>query len=145
MTINQRRAYSEIIEIIKKMPLEIKSKIPENIIENIKSQKDNEWKFEYDKTIALENQKILYTTKVLFSYIYMNYIASKEKKEELKSIYEKNSREKYNTENIFSNRKKVNANVEEKKEVLLEVRKEKFFKKLINYIKSWFVKTKKND
>jgi len=144
MTINQRRSYTEMLEILNNMKF-LKSRIPNSLIEKMQLEKDNEWNFKYDETVGLENQNILYSTKALYSYIYTEYIATEEKKKELKSIYEENARIKYNPDNLFK-RKSIQSNQEDELDTKLATEtsivalKEKWYQKMFNIVKSIFKK-----
>ncbi len=116
MTTNQRRAYTEMLEIFKNMSLDLQSKVPNTLIEKMNLEKDNDWKFKYDETVTLKNQKILYSTKVLFSYIYINYIGTNEKRKKLIMMYEKNSKTKYNLDTLFK-KNNMQTNQHDKKDI----------------------------
>ena len=144
MTINQRRTYTEMLEILDNKEF-FKSRVPKSLIEKMQLEKDNNWNFKYDDTVALENQNILYSTKALYSYIYTKYVATEEKRKELKSIYEQNTRTKYNPDNLFKRKNsqeiqanELDANVETETSIMLV--EEKWYKKIFNIIKSIFKK-----
>lgn len=139
MTINQRRTYTEMLEILDNKEI-FKSRVPKALIEKMQLEKDNDWNFKYDETVALENQNILYSTKALYSYIYTKYIATEEKRKELKSIYEQNTRMKYNLDNIFKKQNQANNAEEVVEQISMTEYKESIFRKFINKIKEIFSK-----
>ena len=139
MTINQRRTYTEMLEILDNKEF-FKSRVPKSLIEKMQLEKDNDWNFKYDDTVALENQNILYSTKALYSYIYTKYVATEEKRKELKSIYEQNTRTKYNPDNLFKKHNQANKAEEVVEEISMTEYKESIFRKFINKIKEIFGK-----
>ena len=48
MTTNQRRSYTEILEILNNIKF-LKSKVPNSLIEKMQLEKDNDWNFKYDE------------------------------------------------------------------------------------------------
>ena len=147
MNLEQRRSYTEILEILRVMKLIYI--IPDEVVQKMETEKDNDWNFKYNETVALENQNMLYSTKVLFSYIYINYIATEEKRKELESIYEKNKSIKYNSDDLFKNRvNKINQEVSENHniqsistEISTVVIEKKWYQKLFDKIKNIFIRS----
>lgn len=147
MNLDQRRSYTEMLEILSSTNLI--HMIPNTLIQKMQAEKDNDWNFKYNQAIALENQNILYSTKVLFSYIYTNYIATKEKRKELESIYEKNSKIKYNPDNLFKRgstqiSKDTNENstiINASTEIPTVVIEKKWYQKLFDKFKKIFKKS----
>lgn len=142
MTINQRRSYTEMLEILDNKEF-LKSRVPKALIEKMQLEKDNDWNFKYDETVALENQNILYATKTLYSYIYTKYIATEQKRRALESIYEQNARTKYNPDNLFKMKNSQEKKADEfdtnlSTETNIIVVEEKWYKKVLNIIKSIF-------
>ena len=56
-------AYSEVLEILKHIPLEDYNKIPKTKIELFKTNADNEYTFNYDPSKTLEEQNVSNITK----------------------------------------------------------------------------------
>lgn len=139
MTINQRRTYTEMLEILDNKEF-LKSRVPKDLIEKMQLERDNDWNFKYDETVALENQKILYSTKALYSYIYTKYIATEEKRKELKSIYEQNTRMKYNPDNLFKKKEDVKTEDTINDMKLIKIKEESWYKKIWKKIVSFFGK-----
>lgn len=142
MTINQRRSYTEMLEILDNKEF-LKSRVPKALIEKMQLEKDNDWNFKYDETVALENQNILYSTKALYSYIYTKYIATEEKRKELKSIYEQNTRMKYNPDNLFKNKHSQIPNEITENTQLIEKQQYPWYKRLYQKILAIFGITNK--
>lgn len=115
-----RKAYSEINEFIGLLTVEEQNEIPKKLRDFFKKEKDNEYVKKINPNIAIEEQNLMQETLILIAMLNLKYWCKDEQeKEKLKSIYSENERkyqeklrEKYNLDNIFSNRK----NREEKSE-----------------------------
>ena len=139
-------AYTEVVEILKYVPDEDIQKIPEEKIEFYKNNMDNEYNYKLDMTKELEEQEMSDITKAILANIFRDYWATPYQKEriEAKEKYdleklEEEKREQYNPDNIFKNKKE--KTVEENTNLPVEIKKETFFKRLINFIKGLFNKT----
>lgn len=152
VTSTYAKAYTEVYEILNHLDEDELSKIPKEKIDFFKENRDKEYKFKIDTTIDLNQQEFSRKTYAIIISLFKEYIATEIQKDEInrllrynQEIIEEEKREQYNPDDIFKNRRKENTNVEERTELSLEVREEKLFQKLINYIKSWFIKIKKNN
>lgn len=149
MIINRKNSYVEILEILKHIDEIYVDKIPKKLIEFFEENKANNYEFKYDCTVELYKQNLNDNTLALLAMLNLNYwCESKEHRKELISRYNENERkyqeelrEKYNPDNIF---KKHNQekNIEEDvvKELAMVEYKESIFKKIINKIKSIFIR-----
>lgn len=140
------KAYVEILEIIKYMEPECVNKIPKGLIEFFERQKDKNYEYHFDEEKDFSEQKISEETGGLLAMLALNYIANEENKEKIKEIlikneeeYQKELREKYNPDNLFKDKQNIEEN-EQKKLTIIE--KEPWYKKILNKIKSIFVKNK---
>ena len=101
----------ELDEILNYLSLENLVKIPIEIRNSIKEQKDKEYIWKYDETKELKEQKLDRKTIAMLSYLNMEYLLNEEQKEFMQNLHklneqklEKEKQEKYNTENLFKNR-----------------------------------------
>ncbi len=140
------KAYVEILEIIKYMEPECVNKIPKGLIEFFERQKDKNYEYHFDEEKDFSEQKISEETGGLLAMLALNYIANEENKEKIKEIlikneeeYQKELREKYNPDNLFKDKQNIEEN-EPKQLTIIE--KEPWYKKILNKIKSIFVKNK---
>lgn len=145
---NYAKAYKEVIEILKNVPEESVNKIPKEIIEIFNTNMDKDYKFKIDENSSFEEQNLLEETKAIFANIFRDYwatpyqkekIEEKEKNDRLKVEEEK--REKYNIDEIFKKRNIINQQKIEENKVTnlpIEIKKEKFYQKLIKFIKRIF-------
>lgn len=143
------KAYKEVIEILKYVPEESVNKIPKETLEIFSINMDKNYKFKIDENKSFEEQNLLEETKAIFANIFRDYwatpyqkekIEEKEKHDRLKIEEEK--REKYNVDELFNTRKKL-INQQEIEEnnisnLPIEIKKEKFYQKLIKFIKNIF-------
>ena len=150
---NYSKAYKEVIEILNYVPQESVKKIPQTMLDTFKAKMDQSYNFQVDIDKSFEEQNLLDETKAIFANIFRDYWATPYQKEriEAKEKYdrqkmEEEKRKQYNPNDVFKN-KKINAereeyiqNEENSNNLPIEIKKEKFFTKLINFIKKLFYK-----
>lgn len=78
------KAFSEVYSIILILDEKLKSKIPDEIIENIKKNKDENYIFKFDNSRPIDKQDISEEAKSILAYLYKNYICSDEEKQKWK-------------------------------------------------------------
>ena len=91
---------------------DLKNKIPKKFLDFLQSIQSKTYKFEYDKTKKLDEQKLKPKTRGLIALVYQDYICNEAEKEEyiqksqklIKQI-EESKREKYNPNDIFKDKK----------------------------------------
>ena len=139
-------AYTEVIEILKHVPNEDVQKIPEEKLEFYKENMDKEYKYKLDFEKNFEEQEMSEITKAILANIFRDYWATPYQKERIEAkekydLYkiEEEKRKKYNPDNIFKNNKEPKPL--ENTNLPIEIKKETFFKKLINFLKGLFNKT----
>lgn len=142
---NYPKAYKEVIEILKYVPQESVEKIPDEMINMFKTKMDKNWNFIVDINKPFEEQELLEETKAIFANIFRDYWATPYQKErieaqekyELEKI-EEEKRKIYNPDDVFKKNKvqKDEESLENNVQNLpVEVKKEKFFERLVNFIK----------
>lgn len=142
----------EVDEILEYLSEEDLLKIPEEVRNVIKENKDEEYFWKYDETKTLEEQKLSRDTIAILAYINMEYLLNDEQKQLMQQIHELNEKksekakkEKYDVDNLFKKnqiqKEEINAS-EQKQETSLVEYKENFITKMINKIKSFFSKLK---
>ena len=133
----------ELDEVLYNLSDEDLNKIPEDIRDSIKEQKDKTYTWKYDKSKTLNEQKIDRKTIAMLSYLNMEYLLNEEQKELMKKFHKSNEEKlekikqnKYKSEDIFKNSYEVK---ERENVALIEVKKEKnFIQKLIAKLKLLF-------
>lgn len=151
-----RRAYTEILEIIKYISLDEYKKIPKAKLEFYNSNKDPSYKFEYNPNKTLDEQNVLRETKALLVILFRDTVASPKQKEKLnkilvqnEQIYQEELKSKYNYEELFLKKQKKISIEDTKKQNIdnntqLTVYKENIFSKLYNIFRRLFNKKKYN-
>lgn len=146
MEIVYKQAFAEVLEVLENTKQSIVEKIPEKFIIFLQENKDNNYVAKIDFSKSNWEEDIKKEAQAILALIYRDYIVSKEKRTELlkeeqeeQIRIEKEIREKYNLDNIFNNKKE--KKVVENTNLPVEIKKETFFKKLINFIKLLFNKT----
>lgn len=147
---SRRNAYKEVYTILQDLNEEEYNKIPHEVIETIKENSNEEYEFVLNDELELKEQLLLPETKAILFNLFRNYLATpvqKEKilkmqSEERKKVEEK-KKQNYTNVDIFKTNKHEDIEEEEtnNKEVhLVQIKKEGFFRKLINKIKVFFKK-----
>ena len=144
---NYSKAYKEVVEILQYVPEESVNKIPKDMLNMFKANMDNTYEFKVDTNKNFEEQNLLEETKAIFANIFRDYWATPYQKEriEAKEKYdrqkaEEEKRAQYNPDDIFK-KKEINneRNIQESNNNLpIEVKKEKFYEKIINFFKKLF-------
>lgn len=131
-------AYKEVIEILKYVPDEDVAKIPQEELNFYRENMDISYNYKIDESKEFEKQEMSGITKAVLANIFRDYWATPYQRERIlaKEKYdleklEEEKREKYNPDGIFKNR-----NREEISNLPIEVKKEKFYKRLISFIKN---------
>lgn len=129
-----KKAYVELLEILKYISKEDRNKIPNEYIEFCKKNKDENYNFLYNIDREFNEQNIRKLTKLLFANLYIRYIATNKRKNEIKKmfIYEskkekQNNELKYSYQNLFHRKEKNKKNLIEEKS-LVPVKKNIFIK-----------------
>lgn len=132
----------ELDEILKYLDKKELEKIPENIRNAINEKKDKEYKWKYDETKKLKEQNINRKTIAMLSYLNMEYLLNDEQRELMKQIHKNNEEKaeqrkskKYNSDNIF---KTTTEYSEIEETALVEVKHEKWYEKIVVFIKKIF-------
>ena len=155
---NYPKAYKEVMKILNFVPKESVEKIPRTMIDTFEAKMDKDYDFKVDINKSFEEQNLLEETKAIFANIFRDYwatpyqkerIKAKEKYDRQKIEYEK--KKKYNTVDIFKNKEltehikpiNLNGNNDFERNLPVEIKEEKFYYKLIEFIKKIF-KVKKD-
>lgn len=138
----------QLDEVLNYLSTENLEKIPEEIRNGIKEQKDKEYIWKYDESKVLKEQGLDRRTVALLSYLNMEYLLNKEQKEYMETIHkineqkiQKENQSKYNQDSLFNNKKSIKNQEEIRNESVAMVEyKESFLKRMINKIKRIFIK-----
>ncbi len=142
------QAYTEVLEILKNLPEVEYNKIPKEKIEFYKENCDLSYHFVLDKDL----KNISKRANAIIVLIYNDYFTTLKQKETLHNILADNERkaeelrkEKYNPDDIFKNNNVENVKDELTNEnnQMIEIKEENIFTKIMNKIKMFFTKLKK--
>lgn len=142
---NYQKAYKEILEILKYVPEESVKKIPHEMRDMFEKEQLKTYDFQIDTSKTFEEQELLEETKAILANIFRDYWATPYQKEriEIKEKYdrqqsEEQKRKRYNPNDLFKNKNNRNPDLEKLSNLPIEVKKESFFKKIINFFKKKF-------
>ena len=76
-------AYTQVYEIIKQLSEEEYAKIPNEVVEVIKENRNTEYKFELDDDLKLKDQELLPETRAILFNIFREYLSTLEQKERI--------------------------------------------------------------
>lgn len=147
MNINYANAYKEVLVIINHLIKEDYDKIPKEYIEFLKSNCNNDYKFEYDNSKTFGEQDLLDDTRYILFGVFEKFGATEKQKIKIKSFranynnkLEEQKREKYNPDDIFKN--KIYEDIQEKNNnvQLIEYKELSIFQKILNKILDFFRK-----
>ena len=137
------KSFSEVEQIIKFMPVTLQKKIPDRFKNIISTEKLRTYRPHIEE--PFEECNIMEETKIILALNYRDFLCSEQEKKEIKLKdsqklleYEKELREKYNTDNLFKNKKESDVEYESKDETSMIVQEEKWYKKIFNIIKNLF-------
>ena len=90
--IDYNKRLVEVDEVLKYLSEEDLSKIPKDIRQLIKDNKDKEYEWEYDDTKPLKDQNLNRDTIAFLSYLNMEYLLNEEQKQLMQEIHEYNEK-----------------------------------------------------
>lgn len=151
---NYSKAYKEIVEILKYVPEESVNKIPKEMRDMFEAEQLKTYNFQIDTEKTFEEQELLEETKAILANIFRDYWATDyqkariiEKENQDREEWERQKREKYNSNDIFKNRNTTTKdndisqdiqeqlNEEYNKNLPMEVQKQNIFQRLLSFIK----------
>lgn len=148
-TTNFPNAYKEVYTILENVEDEDLKLISNDFIKMLEENMNKNYEFEFNPELDFSEQKILRETKVILAYIFMNYWGNEKQIEIIKKqfnkdiIEEENEKKKMFSSEIFNNEQnrtnKNNENISNDKEInaLVEIKKEKWYKKIFEKIKKF--------
>lgn len=148
MNINTKNAYAEVITIIDLLEEDFKNKLPNKLIEFLRTEKSENYIVKISPNIPLEEQQLLKETIDILAMLKLNYWCSNEaEKQELLDLlnenektYQKELHEKYNPDNLFKNRNNNVKEMQTEQTAIIEYKKPNFIIIILNKIKDLFSK-----
>ena len=145
--IEYANAYSEVLEILKYIPIKDYNKIPKNKIELFEKNANDEHRFIYNPNKTLEEQNVTKRAKAIIAILFRDYWANEIQREKIikKQNYdrvklEEEKRQNYNPNNIFKNKEIKSIENPTTDIVSMIEYKESAFKRFLDKVKSIFVK-----
>lgn len=140
-------AYSEVLEILKHIPLQDYNKIPEDKIKIFKENAKKDYEFEYNPNISLKEQNVSKRGRAIIAILFRDYwctdiqrekIISKQNKDRIE--FEEAKKQKYNSDNLFKEKMDTSKRIKETitEEVDIVEYKESIFRKIWNKILNIF-------
>ena len=143
---NRKNAYTEVYTILQELNEEEYNKIPPEVVEAIKVNRNEEYEYELDDELELKEQPMLPETKAILFNLFRDYLATPEQKAKIirmqneeRQKNELKKQQRYNTE-VFANRQEKNISQEKNEEIQIVKYKENLFKRILDKIKRFFIR-----
>ena len=143
---NRKNAYAEVYTILQELNEEEYNKIPPEVIKTIEANRNEDYEYELDDELELKDQPMLPETKAILFNLFRDYLATPEQKakiirmqNEARQKNELKKQQMYNTD-IFANKPKKNLAENSNETMQIVEYKESIFKRILNKIKSFFIK-----
>ena len=143
---NRKNAYTEVYTILQDLNEEEYNKIPPEIIEAIRTNRNEKYEYDLDENLELKDHQMLPETKAILFNLFRDYLATPKQKEKIirmqneeRQKNELKKQQQYNVD-VFANNAKENIKTKEKEQVELIEYKENIFKRILNKIKNFFTK-----
>lgn len=140
VNIEYANAYSEVLEILKYISKEEYNKIPKSLIEVYEKNANKNHYFNYNPSKTLEEQNASTITKCVIAILFRDYWATETQREEIikkqkykRSLIEEEKRTRYNVDNIFKNKERIEDNNK-----LTIIHKEKWYTKIVRWVRKLF-------
>ena len=146
VNVEYANAYSEVLEILNHIPKSDYDKIPDDMIEVFTRNNNKEYEFNYDVCKTLNEQNVSKIAKTIIAILFRDYWATPTQREKIivKEKYdiakrEQEKREKYNPDDLFGKKEKIQEDSianQEKSLSLIEYKEKNFMKKMIKKLKN---------
>lgn len=136
----------EVLGILNELDENDFKKIPKKIIEFLEGNKSNTYNPNIDYSADVNDINLKEKTKEILAGIYLDYLCPDDKKQDFmdnirknEAKYQEYASEVYNSNDIFKNKSKINnEELLQEKRYPVEVKKEKWYMKIISFIKGIF-------
>ena len=143
---NRNNAYTEVYTILQHLNEEEYNKIPPEIVDAIRLNRNVEYEYTLNNELDLEKQEMLPETKAILFNLFRDYLATPEQKNKIIQMQneerQKNELRKQQlySSNVFENRQKENVYNPNKETMQIVKYKENIFKRILDKIKKFFGK-----
>ena len=136
-------AYAEVDAILDMLETEAVEKIPLKVREFFKKEKDKNYIPKISEDFSdIDNIELMRETICLLTILDINYWCETEEEKQLilnklkdnDRIKEEELRERYNPDNIFKNKNKLDESINNESVALIEYKEKSIFKKILNKI-----------
>lgn len=135
-------AYAEVDAILELLEDEYLKKIPAQVREFFKKEKNKEYRININAKIGLDEQNLKDETISILTLLQINYLcdSEEEKQEILNELYENDRlkeeelREKYNPDNIFKSKVKIDKNINSENVAIMKYRECSIIKRILDKI-----------
>lgn len=146
MNVNTPKVYSEVYQVLNILGNEYIRRLPKSLYNMLEEKRDTTYNPKYTDEITLDMQNIKKESLNILALLHFNYWCdSYEQKLELQNIleenekvHEENLKKKYDSENLFKNKKNVYTKKTAENSMAVVEYKENIFKRFINKIKNIF-------
>lgn len=140
MDIELTKRFTEVYEILKLLPTKEYEKIPKNVVDYIRENKNNDYVWKFNDSKKLYEQNLSKDTIAILSYINMEYLVNQKQKEFLKELYKFNDTKNNNEKsfNISSDIQFKKRNYDNDNNKIIEYDKPNIIKRFLNKLKSIF-------
>ena len=142
------KAYAEVLLILSYMEQKYIDMIPKKLLELFNEEKDKNYQPNINPNISLAEQNLQRKTLALLAMLNLNYWCKDEnERKELLKMYSENDkkieaemRERYNPDNLFKKKEKVEQNndIKQERTELIEYKEKNIFRKILDRIKNFF-------
>ena len=143
-------AFTQVYVILNELDDEDYDKIPPEVVDAIRKNRNKEYQFEIDESVDLKDNNLLPEARALLFKIYRDYLATEKQRQKILKMQNEERRkrelkkqEQYNSD-IFANKETETI---QKSELEIQQQsihsvpyKESIFKKLLNIIRGFFKK-----
>lgn len=137
----------EVLEILRHVKKEDLLKIPKEEIQMLRKNANYNHKFIYNPEKNIKEQEVSKLAKGIIAVYFYKYTASEQQREKIKlkqksdlNKIEQEKKELYKNEDIFKHKTEIKSENEDKNTQLIEYKKEKWYTKLFNKIKKFFMR-----
>lgn len=145
LSIENRNAYTEVVQVLEKLPTNDIEKIPNELIIALKENQNPNYEFQFDIKRSLKDQNFSKKARTILAVLFRDYFATEKQKNKILNVekYEynklqKQAMEKYNPDELFSKAKE-----NDKTEYVMPpavIKKENFLNKIFIFLKQFFRK-----
>ena len=86
LSINYQNAFTEVCAILDCLDLDDYSKIPDDVISVFEKYKNEDYEYELDENVDLEDQPMLPETRAVLFNLFRDYLSTPEQKEKIKRM-----------------------------------------------------------